>query len=106
MASNSNIIPWNNSINLDKETILLIFSTSWCPPCKALVPVLDTLATMITANQFKICKIDCEEEAALAQRFNIRSVPTIVLVHNGQIKSFSKNRDANTMYQWVMENIA
>ncbi len=101
----NNIIPWGNHINLDKDTVLLIFSTSWCPPCKALIPVLDTMDKMITDGAFKICKIDCEEETALAQRFNIRSVPTIILAHNGNITSYSQNRDAATMYQWVINSI-
>ena len=101
----SNIIPWSSTINLDKDTVFMIFSTSWCPPCKALIPELNTMDSMMTNNEFKICKIDCEEESALAQRFNIRSVPTIILVHNGNIKSYNQNRDAKTMYQWIMNEI-
>ncbi len=95
------IIPWNNGINLDTDTVLLIFSTSWCPPCKALVPVLEQLDTMITDDRIKICKIDCEELPQLAQRFNIKSVPTIILVHKANMKSYSGSRDANSMLQWI-----
>lgn len=100
-----NIIPWNDNINLDNDTILLIFSTPTCPPCRALIPVLDQIDGMITNNQFKICKINCEELPSLANRFNIKMVPTIIFFHKGQMKNYNQSRDANSMYKWITSQI-
>ncbi len=101
----SNIIEWNSNINLDKETILLVFSTSWCPPCKQLVPILNELNNMIVNNQFKICKIDCEEHPEISKNFSIKSVPTIIFCHKGQMTSYNENRNCQQMYQWIINKI-
>ena len=99
----TNLIQWNPSINLDNETIFLIFSQVWCPPCKALIPVINEV-DKILPKAIKICKIDCEEHPELAHRFGIRSVPTTILVHKGNIIKYNGSRDARSISQWLVDN--
>ena len=100
----TNLIQWNSNINLDNDSIFLIFSQVWCPPCKALAPVLDQVDKMITNNSLKMCKIDCEDHPDLAHRFNIRSVPTMILVHRGKVTNYNGPRDNHSIYNWLMDH--
>jgi thioredoxin 1 len=60
---------------------LLYFSAPWCGPCKALGPLLDELA-----NQYPIKKINIDNQPELAREYGIVSIPTTVLLVDGQEK--------------------
>ena len=65
--------------------VLVDFWAEWCGPCKALAPVLDEIATEY-AGKLKIGKIDVDSEQALATRFGIRAIPTLIVFKNGDVK--------------------
>jgi len=64
--------------------VLVDFWATWCGPCKALGPILEKLAGEY-AGAFKLAKIDCDKEQQLAGMFGVRSIPTVVLIRDGQI---------------------
>ena len=53
------------------------FSAAWCQPCKTLSPVMEQVG-----NTIPVKKINVDEQSDLAQRYGIRSVPTVVLLEN------------------------
>jgi|TARA_B100000035_G_scaffold92277_1_gene77920 thioredoxin 1 len=55
----------------------LYFSAAWCQPCKTLSPVMEQVG-----NTIPVKKINVDEQSDLAQRYGIRSVPTVVLLEN------------------------
>lgn len=67
-------------LNSDK-TVLIDFWASWCGPCKMLSPVVDEIAEEV--SDAKICKINVDDEPDLASRFQVMSIPTLVVIQNG-----------------------
>lgn len=62
--------------------VLVDFFATWCGPCKLLAPVMEELAE--ECPQYKICKVDVDEAAELAEQYQVMSVPTMVLFTGGK----------------------
>lgn len=64
--------------------VLVDFFATWCGPCKMMAPVLDELAQEVTGSA-AVYKVDIDQDLALAQQYNIMSVPTLIVFKNGEI---------------------
>ena len=66
------------------KAVLLDFWADWCGPCRMIAPILDELAEEYSGRA-KVCKVNVDEESALAQRYRIMSIPAIFLFRGGEI---------------------
>ena len=65
-----------------EKPVLVDFYADWCGPCKMMSPVVDELADELE-GRVKVGKVNVDEEAALALKYQIMSIPTLVVMKNG-----------------------
>lgn len=63
-------------------TVLVDFWAVWCGPCKMQAPIVDAFAEKQT--DVRVCKVNVDEQPALAARFGIMSIPTLMVFKDGQ----------------------
>lgn len=79
-------------LNTKDKYILLYFTASWCGPCKQISPVIHEKFTKI--NNLQIYKIDIDDNDDLCTTYDIKSVPTFILIYNKHIKMIYKGSDS------------
>jgi len=89
MAKNVKIV---NDSNFDAEVlgasgpVLVDFYTTWCGPCKMLAPIVEKLADEFS-GKLTVAKVDLDQAPNLASRYNITSVPTVIVFEAGKTKA-------------------
>ena len=64
--------------------VLIDFWASWCGPCRMVSPIVDSLAQEYE-GRLKVCKVNVDDEGALASEYAIVSIPTVLIFKNGKI---------------------
>lgn len=93
--------------NFNTETaqgkVLIDFWASWCGPCKMLSPIVDEIAEE-APDGLKVCKVNIDEQPALADRFGVMSIPTLVVLKNGEAVASSVGVRPKSAILQLLEN--
>lgn len=74
-----------NSVISSSTPVLVDFFATWCGPCKMLSPILEQVKAEL-GEQIRILKIDVDKNPLIAQQYQVRGVPTLLVFQNGQQK--------------------
>lgn len=75
-----------NDIIKDSKPTLVDFFATWCGPCRMVAPVIDEIAAEKT-GEVSVYKVDIDQSPDLAFKYQVSSVPTLIVFENGQVKN-------------------
>ena len=88
-----------------EQPVLVDFWATWCGPCRMIAPILDELAEEYSGRA-KVCKVNVDEESALAQRYRIMSIPAIFVFRGGEIvEKMVGARPQQALVEAIEENL-
>lgn len=76
---------YDTEVMKSDKPVLIDFFATWCGPCRMVSPLVDEIAE--ETDNYKICKVNVDDEPALAQKFGIMSIPTLVVLKRGEVVS-------------------
>jgi thioredoxin 1 len=82
MADNVKTDDFDQQVLRSDQSVLVDFWAEWCGPCHAIAPVLDQIAD--ERSDLKVVKLNIDEEPAIAQRYGVMSIPTLILFKDGE----------------------
>ena len=74
---------FENEVIRSEQKVLLDFWAPWCGPCRMVSPILEEIAE--ERPDIKVCKVNVDEEMELAKQFRIFSIPTLMVLEEGQV---------------------
>lgn len=101
-----NLANFANHAQKSEVPLVIDFWASWCGPCQNFAPVFAQMAAEL-APMFRFGKVNTEQQTELAAQFQIRSIPTLILMQQGQvIAQLSGALPKQQFVQWLQQNSA
>lgn len=105
MAQEITAATFDSTLAASELPVLVDFWAPWCGPCRALGPTLEQIADENT-DKFAFYKCNVDDEGDLAARFNIVSIPTIILFKGGQpVHSITGNRPKAALAEEIISHL-
>lgn len=88
---------------LAKEPVVLVdFWATWCGPCRMVAPVIEKVAQSVEGRAV-VVKVDVDEQPQLAARYNIQSIPTVILFKNGREAAKKVGAHSQATYEAMID---
>ncbi len=75
---------WQSDVLDSQLPVLVDFWAEWCGPCRAIAPILETLAEELD-GKLRIAKVDVDHNSAIAAQFQVKSIPTLLVLKDGKV---------------------
>ena len=102
MANILNLTKGNFDETIKEGTVLVDFWADWCGPCRMLSPILDELAEKV-GDKAVFGKVNVDEETDIARRFEISSIPTVMIFKNGELKETKVGVQPAGVYEALLQ---
>lgn len=76
---------FDEAVNAGDTPVVVDFWAPWCGPCRTIAPILAEIAEEM-GDGVKIVKVNVDENQGLAQKYNVRAIPTLLFMKNGEVK--------------------
>ncbi len=84
-VSNLSTATFDETVNGSDTAVVVDFWAEWCGPCKKIAPVLEEIAGEL-GDQVKITKLNVDDNPDIAMRFNVMSIPTLLVFNGGEVQ--------------------
>jgi thioredoxin 1 len=87
---------------LNKDFVLVDFYADWCGPCRMMLPLLEEIQSELSID---IVKIDIDESSSIASKYDVMSIPTLIIFKNGEKISVNVGAASKArIIDWVKKN--
>jgi len=76
---------FKQEVEESKDLVLVDFFAPWCGPCQMMGPIVEEVGKEYAAKGVKVGKLNIDESTIISQKYNIMSIPTLILFKNGEI---------------------
>lgn len=104
MMITANQHSFEDSVMQSELPVLVEFHARWCAPCRRLEPVLETLAENY-AHVARVARVDTDESPALSRLMGIRSIPSVALIHQGQVRDLLIGERPIEDYEKILDEL-